>query len=120
MIIAVDFDKTLFESDSKTFAIGRPNLGLIEYVTYMKNKGHKLILWTTRCGKALDEAVIACADHGLFFDAINDNLPEIIETWGGNSRKVYYDTLIDDKNFTFCFRDPSLDQQIFEQAEHKR
>jgi hypothetical protein len=120
MIIAIDFDNTLFESNSQTFAIGRPNLGLINYVQYMQQSGHKIILWTTRCGKALDEAVDMCLEYGLHFDAVNDNLPEIIETWGGNSRKVYYDVLIDDKNFTGAFRNPDLDKQIFEQAQHKR
>jgi hypothetical protein len=120
MIIAVDFDNCLAESDSKTFAIGRPNIDLIDFIKLQKIKGHKLILWTTRCGKALEEAVLWSGEYGILWDAINDNIPEIIEKWGGNSRKCYADIYIDDKAMHWAFRDPSLDNQIFLQAEHKR
>ena len=33
----------------------------------------------------------------LTFDAVNDNLPEIIEMYGNNSRKITCDYYIDDK-----------------------
>jgi hypothetical protein len=33
----------------------------------------------------------------LEFDAINDNLPEIVEMYGNNSRKITCDYYIDDK-----------------------
>ena len=33
------------------------------------------------------------------FDAINDNLPEIIERYGSNSRKITCDYYIDDRLF---------------------
>jgi len=35
----------------------------------------------------------------LVFDAINDNLPEIKELYGNNSRKISYDIYIDDRNY---------------------
>lgn len=37
-------------------------------------------------------------EHGLIFDAINDNLPEIIELYGNNSIKITCDIYIDDRN----------------------
>lgn len=46
----------------------------------------------------MQEAVDWCRRYGLEFDAVNENLPEIIEEHGGDCRKVYYDALIDDKN----------------------
>lgn len=43
--------------------------------------GEKLILWTNRVGDRLDEAVKWSAEKGLIFDAVNDNLPEIVEAF---------------------------------------
>ena len=37
-----------------------------------------------------------CWEHQLEFDAINDNLPEIVEMYGINSRKITCDNYIDD------------------------
>lgn len=59
--------------------------------------GDKLILWTCRENNELTAAVEWCEDNGLLFDAINDNLPEIIEKYGSNSRKISCDFYIDDK-----------------------
>ena len=39
-----------------------------------------------------------CAGYGLEFDAINDNLPEVVELYGNNSRKITCDIYIDDKS----------------------
>lgn len=36
----------------------------------------------------------------LEFDAVNENLPEIIERYGSDGRKIYADVYIDDKS---CF-----------------
>ena len=71
----------------------------ISWVTYLKKwkeAGNKLILWTCRAGEALDNAISWCDDQGLIFDAINDNLPEIVEMYGNNSRKITCDYYIDD------------------------
>ena len=40
-----------------------------------------------------------CRAAGLEFDAVNENLPEIIRAYGSDSRKVSADTYIDDKAF---------------------
>lgn len=36
-------------------------------------------------------------EQELVFDAINDNLPEIVEKYGNNSRKITCDYYIDDR-----------------------
>lgn len=95
-IIAVDFDGTLAYSDWP--GLGDPNLKLIEYLLKEKAAGNKLILWTCRAGKPLADAVNWCREHGLVFDAVNDNLPEIVELYGNNSRKVTCDIYIDDRS----------------------
>ena len=94
-IIAVDFDGTLCYSEWP--ALGEPNVRLIEYLKKWKTTGGKLILWTCRAGEALDAAVKWCSEQELTFDAVNDNLPEIVEKYGNNSRKITCDYYIDDR-----------------------
>lgn len=94
-IIAVDFDGTLCFSDWPE--LGEPNCHLIEYLRNWREQGNKLILWTCRADDALERAISWCHDHHLEFDAINDNLPEVIELYGNNSRKITCDYYIDDK-----------------------
>lgn len=55
-----------------------------------------MILWTCRVEEHLKEAVDWCSKFGLEFDAVNDNLPENVEKYGNNSRKVYATCYIDD------------------------
>lgn len=101
-IIAVDFDGTLVTD--KFPSIGEPNLPLMRMLTYMRqNHGVKLILWTSRdysvkYGDLLEDAVEFCASHGLEFDAINENIREAQILTGGDTRKVYADIYLDDKN----------------------
>ena len=91
----VDFDGTL--CFSKWPELGEPNRPLIEYLKVWRNQGNKLILWTCRAGEALEKAVSWCHNQQLEFDAVNDNLPEVIEMYGNNSRKITCDYYIDDK-----------------------
>ena len=94
-IIAVDFDGTL--SFGEWPEVGPANKGLIDYLKRQQRCGDKLILWTCRAGKELDIAIDWCKENGLKFDAINDNLPEITQKYGNNSRKITCDVYIDDK-----------------------
>lgn len=94
-IFATDFDGTLCESVFP--GIGEPNMALINYLIKKRKKGNKVILWTCRVGERLQEAVDWCRQYGLEFDAVNDNLPELVEKFGNQTRKVYADVYIDDK-----------------------
>ncbi|MFT8556522.1 hypothetical protein [Liquorilactobacillus hordei] len=97
MIIAVDFDGTLCEE--KYPEIGVPNQPLIRALIKLRNKGHELILWTCRNDSLLKDAVKWCKQQGLRFDAVNANLPSVLDFYKGvDSRKISYDILIDDKN----------------------
>ena len=97
-ILAIDFDGTI--SFGRWPEVGPANDRLISYLLDRKRYGDKLILWTCRVGEALDAAINFCAQHGLHFDAVNDNLPEIVEIYGSNSRKITCDYYIDDRSFT--------------------
>jgi hydroxymethylpyrimidine pyrophosphatase-like HAD family hydrolase len=98
LVFAIDFDCTL------TFTNEFPEIGTarteaFETVKALKKAGHKIILWTCRTDKHLKEAISFCKKQGLIFDAVNCNLPENIEKYGGDSRKIHCDYYIDDKNF---------------------
>lgn len=95
MVIAVDFDGTLCEH--KYPEIGAPNVSLINDLIRKKESGDKIILWTCRSKDLLQEAVNWCANKGLEFDAVNNNLPEIIEQFGSDTRKVFANVYIDDR-----------------------
>ena len=95
MIIAVDFDGTLCANDWPR--IGAPRTAVLAYLRLRKEQGDQLILWTNRRGERLSQAVEWCKDHGIEFDAVNENLPEIVEKFGGDCRKVYADVYLDDK-----------------------
>lgn len=97
---AVDFDGTLTTGGTWP-NIGKPNVNLIELLKLARTMGVKLILWTSREGRYLTEAIEWCKDYGLEFDAINDNLPETIEKIGSNPRKVIAHLFIDDRAFHF-------------------
>lgn len=86
-IIAVDFDGTLCENSWPE--IGEPNEELIEYLRNRKKDGDKLILWTCRVEDMLQKAVEWCKERNLVFDAVNENLPEIIENFGSDTRKIF-------------------------------
>lgn len=95
-IIAVDFDGTLCENEYPE--IGIPHMDVIEYIKRRKAEGDKLILWTNRVNDKLDAAVQWSLEQGIIFDAVNDNLPEIVEAFGTNSRKIFANEYIDDCN----------------------
>lgn len=94
-IIAVDFDGTLCEDCYPH--IGKPNTELILRLKRFKKEGCRLILWTCRCGERLEEAIKWCQKFQIPFDAVNENVKEIIEKYGTDSRKIYADLYIDDK-----------------------
>lgn len=92
-IYAVDFDDTLYTA--MPFNPNKPNVKLIKILQEERDLGNKVILWTCREGEALKFAIEWCAAYGLMFDAVNSNLPEVIEYYGANSRKVLADVYID-------------------------
>lgn len=96
-IIAVDFDDTLFERGSSGYPeIGNVIWKSVEYVLQEQRNGAKLILWTCRSKRDLIDAVVACENVGIKFDAINDNIDsndnELL------SRKIYASEYFDDKS----------------------
>ena len=94
-IIAVDFDGTLHTGTWPE--IGDVNMTVFNFCRNEQSNGARLILWTNRVGEQLEDAVAWCKERGLEFDAVNENLPELIELYGNDCRKINADIYIDDK-----------------------
>lgn len=95
LTIAIDFDGTIVEDDYPK--IGKPKLFAFETLKKLQEKGHRLILWTYRYGKQLDEAIHFCKENGIVFYAVNKSFPE--ENFDPKySRKINADLFIDDRN----------------------
>lgn len=90
MIIAVDFDDTLYLD-------GKPNTALIRRLNAAQRAGDTVILWTCRTGANLAEAVDFILRHGLRPNYINCNAPEALQRFGSDCRKIFADVYIDDK-----------------------
>lgn len=93
MIIAVDFDGTLSVS-------GKANLPLINRLKQEQRRGNIVILWTCRERERLAEAVLFLRQHGFVPNYINQNARETLKRFGHDTRKVYADVYIDDKEGT--------------------
>lgn len=92
-IVAVDFDGTLCKDAYP--AIGDPLPYSIHYIKELAKDGAILILHTCRNGALLGAAVEWCNDRGIVFDYINENVPENVERYGGDTRKIYADIYVD-------------------------
>ena len=77
MLIAVDFDGTIVTH--KYPKIGEEIPFAIDTLKMLRQDGHRLILWSVREGKLLDDAVAYCRERGV-------------------ERKLKVDMFIDDRN----------------------
>ena len=102
-VVGVDFDNTLSVQDSYP-NVGELNMRAISLLKDYKERGGQLILFTCRSDEFLTDAVMACKEHGLEFDAVNENVMERKVAWNlrypgvSFSPKPAYDFLIDDRN----------------------
>lgn len=90
MIIAIDFDGTCVTHEYPR--IGK-DIGAVPILKQLVKDGHKLILYTMRSGKELDEAVQWFKDKDIPLYGINENPKQ--KEWT-SSPKVYADVYIDD------------------------
>ncbi len=96
MIIAIDFDGTIVKH--RYPEIGEEIPFATETIRLLAQERHKLILWTVREGRLLDEAVEWCRARGVEFYAVNRDFPEESGEERSFSRKLKADLFIDDRN----------------------
>lgn len=97
MTIAVDFDGTIVEH--RYPEIGKELPFATQTLKMLIEDRHKLILWSVREGKLLEDAVEWCRKRGVEFYAVNKDFPEEDLTKNQSfSRKLKADVWIDDRN----------------------
>ena len=96
MTIAVDFDGTIVEH--RYPEIGREIPFATDTLKMLIKEGHRLILWSVREGKLLDEAVEWCRERGVEFYSVNKDYPEETIEDKNYSRKLKVGMFIDDRN----------------------
>ena len=97
MIIAIDFDGTVVEH--KYPEIGEERPFATETLKMLIKDHHKLILWSVREGKLLQDAVDWCRERGVECYAVNKDCPEEKVEYNDHfSRKIKADLFIDDRN----------------------
>jgi len=103
--IAIDYDGTIVKNGAFP-AAGKFRRGAIKWMTWLKHRGHELILNTCRCDKyknhnnndAFYNAVYQLTTNAPLFFYINRNDPKLTESWGADPRKISADLYIDDKS----------------------
>lgn len=95
MILAIDFDGTI--ARGKFPNIGEPQPYAKEAIATLKKEGHYIIINTCRSGSQLIDAINWLLEKDITFDRVNDNAIEMIALHGNNSRKVFADLYIDDR-----------------------
>ena len=97
MVIAVDFDGTIVENRYPEIGAERPFA--TETLKMLIQDHHRVVLWSCREGKLLEDALEWCRERGVEFYAANRDYPE--ETTDNNphfTRKLKADLFIDDRN----------------------
>lgn len=95
--IAVDFDGTIVKH--RYPEIGEEIPFATDTLRMLIREHHRLILWTVREGKLLQDAIDWCHERGVDFWAVNRDYPEEeAEKNNHFSRKVKADYFIDDRN----------------------
>lgn len=95
-IMAVDFDGTLVDDAYPNIGVARKTM--CDFVRSLQKLGVKSILWTSRTGQELEDAINWCVEHDLHFDTVNENIAEVKALTGQDTRKVYADVYLDDRN----------------------
>lgn len=105
-VLAVDYDDTLFENAFPEK--GDPKDDIINKVKEFQDNGAEIVLWTCREGEKLQDAVDACSEQGLKFDAVNANAPSVIAYMEDKEdifaqHKINADFYVDDKAYNLDF-----------------
>lgn len=96
LIIAVDFDGTITQSD-KFPKIGAINNELVKKMQEWKKDGHEILVWTCRGDKNLEDCKDFLIKNEIPFDALNSPNTRLYP--GDDPRKIFADIYIDDKAF---------------------
>ena len=95
-LLVIDFDGTIVDDEYPNIGIIKPNAKLV--INRKFDNGHKIVIGSCRTGVMADRAFNFLLMSGIKFHTFNENLPEVIELYGTDTRKMSGDVYIDDKN----------------------
>lgn len=119
MIIAVDFDGTIIENGYWP-GVGPMIPDAHAALQELHRAGHKIIINSCRAGDPEREMVRWLIDNKIPFDAVNENLPERSEQFGGDCRKISADLYIDDKGLGCTIYRPAILVEVSRIASGER
>lgn len=96
MIIAIDFDDTI--AYTLYPEIGEMRGDAKEIINKLHEEGNEIIIWTCRWDEPLEIAKEWLKEMDIKHHHINEHMPRLIEKYGNDTRKIYADVYIDDKN----------------------
>ncbi len=96
MILSIDFDGTISRGTYPAIDGLQPYAK--ECINKLYHDGHYIIINTCRSNGELLEAINWLLDRRIPFDRVNDNNPDMIGLHQNNSRKIFADIYIDDRN----------------------
>ena len=115
-IVAIDFDGTVVNHEFPV--IGQELPGALNTMRAMQKAGHKIIIWTCRCGKEIAEMVAWFTEKNFVPDAINSNIG-LRDGYG--VPKIYADFYFDDRGFPpFSGWDSAYEKFVMETRMKKR
>ena len=97
LTIAIDFDGTIVEHNYPDIGKLLPRADL--FMRKLEADGHHIIIWTCREGAEAEKAKEFLKSSNIPFHSFNDNNPEHTKSYNNNSRKVYADIYIDDRDW---------------------
>lgn len=95
MNLSIDFDGTICENSFPEIGKLKPDADV--YIRKLYEEGHKIIISTCRSGKYEGMAQDFLDANKIPYHYINSNLPELIEHYGQDCRKISADVYIDDR-----------------------
>jgi hydroxymethylpyrimidine pyrophosphatase-like HAD family hydrolase len=94
-IISIDYDDTIVYADYPNIGVIKPFAALV--INQLYSEGHTIIINTCRSGEHETAAAQYLTDKGVKFHHINENHPDNIAQYDSDSRKIFADVYIDDK-----------------------
>lgn len=95
MIISIDFDGTIVHDMYPKIGTLRDNAKTVINELY---KEHYIIINTCRAGIFEAQVALFLKKNGINYHYINTNIPEQVEKYGQDCRKISADVYIDDKD----------------------
>jgi len=93
--LSLDFDGTIVYNAYPKIGKLKPNV--VEVIQKLYQEGYKIIISTCRAGIYEGHCYQFCKKHNIPYHFINSNLPEDIQYFGQDCRKISAGIYIDDK-----------------------